>query len=425
MQYFTLDSLSILMMAVLAIVLLPVLIHSIIYFHDFKAPKGQKAIYYTALFVLTAALALGYMSNQIAMTWVLTEVTTLAAGMLIYHHREELALEAVWKYVFVCAISVTFIFIGILFWSLALYRCGSSDLSYANLMAYSDMMDPFWLKMGYIFIFCGYTAKMGLFPMFTAGIDAKDNAPGPAAAMLSSVLVNLGFVGIFRAYAVVAGSSSAQWGRILMIVTAVLTLFIATTYMVKIRNYKRMLAYSSIEHSAIVILGLCFGKVGIIFAILHLLMHTFVKGGLFLHYNQLVKVYGTKMMDKMGGYLQLNPFGAIVLLLGLFSITAIPPSGMFMSELGIFNAMIESGCWWLVVIVALFLTVLIWAICKSIIQVIFLPLKPEVAAGLNAPHLSPLRSVSQLILFGLAIYIGYACPDCITQLINDVASLIY
>ena len=119
MQYFTLDSLSILMMAALAIVLLPVLIHSVIYFHDFKAPKGPKVIYYAALFVLTITLALGYMSNQIAMTWVLTEVTTLAAGMLIYHHREELALEAVWKYVFVCAISVTFIFIGILFWSLS------------------------------------------------------------------------------------------------------------------------------------------------------------------------------------------------------------------------------------------------------------------------------------------------------------------
>lgn len=424
MQYFTLDPLSMLLLAVLGIVLLPVLIHSMIYFRDFKAPKGQRAVYYVALFVLAAALALGYMSNQIAMTWVLTEVTTLAAGMLIYHHREALALEAVWKYVFVCAISVTFIFIGILFWSFALYRCGSSDLSYANLMACSDMMDPFWLKMGYIFIFCGYTAKMGLFPMFTAGIDAKDNAPGPAAAMLSGVLVNLGFVGIFRAYAVVTGSVSAQWGRILMIVTAVLTLFIATTYMVKIRNYKRMLAYSSIEHSAIVLLGLCFGKTGIVFAILHLLMHTFVKSGLFLHYNQLVKVYGTKMMDKMAGYLQLNPFGAVVLLLGLFSITAIPPSGMFMSELGMFNAMIASGNGWLVAIVALFLTVLIWAICKSIIQVIFLPMKPEAAAELNAPRLSPLRSVSQLILFGIAIYIGYACPDCITQIINDIASLI-
>ena len=425
MEYFSLDSLSILMMAALAIVLLPVLIHSIIYFHDFKANAGQKAVYYAALFVLTAALALGYMSNQIAMTWVLTEVTTLAAGILIYHHREELALEAVWKYVFVCAISVTFIFIGILFWSLALYDCGTADLSYANLMAHSKEMNPFWLRMGYIFIFCGYTAKMGLFPMFTAGIDAKDNAPGPAAAMLSSVLVNLGFVGIFRAYAVVAGSESAQWGRILMLVTAMLTLFIATTYMVKIRNYKRMLAYSSIEHSAIVILGLCFGKMGCVFAMLHLLMHTFVKSGLFLHYNQLTKVYGTKMMDKMGGYLQLNPFGAIVLLLGLFSITAIPPSGMFMSEIGIFSAMIESGHWWLVVVMALFLTVLIWAICKSIIQLVFHPMSPEAVAQLKAPRLNPLRSVSQLALFALAIYIGYACPDCITELINDVTTLIY
>ena len=184
------------MIAVLAVVVLPVIIHSVIYFRTYKAKVHERLAYYGAMLLLVAALVLGYAAGHIALTWVFTEVTTLAAGILVYHHREQLALEAVWKYVFVCAISVTFIFIGILFWSLAMMHCGCTDLSYASLTLHSAGMDPRWTRFGFLFIFAGYTAKMGLFPMFTAGIDAKDNAPSPAAAMLSSVLMNLGFVGI-------------------------------------------------------------------------------------------------------------------------------------------------------------------------------------------------------------------------------------
>ena len=425
MQYFNTDSLSILMLGALAVVLVPVLIHSLIYFRDFKATAKRTSVYFAALAVLTAALAFGYTANHIVLTWVFTEITTLAAGVLIYHHRDALALEAVWKYIFVCAISVTLIFVGILFWSLALIHCGSSDLSYANLTLHQQQMNPLWLKLGYIFIFAGFTAKMGLFPMFTAGIDANDNAPSPVSAMLSAPLVNLGFTGIYRSYAVLALSPDGSWARVMMVATALLTLFIATTYMVKIRNYKRMLAYSSIEHSALVILGICFGKAGIMAALLHLLMHSLVKSGLFLQMPQLAKTYGTKMMDSMGGYLKLNPTGALTLLLGLFSITAIPPSGMFITELKIFIAMLASGHWYVMVLCALFLTVLIWAICKSIISVIFLPMAEE--DELKAPKIkvSPAENICILILFIGAIYLGYFCPGYINELISDASGLIF
>lgn len=424
MQYFNIDSLSMIMTAVLAIVLLPVIIHSIIYFKDNSAPAKSRLIYFGAMLLLTAALFFGYISSHIAMTWVFTEVTTLAAGILIYRHGDSLALEAVWKYVFVCAISVTFIFIGILFWSLAMMHCGCTDLSYTSLAQHSAEMDPRWTRLGFLFIFAGYTAKMGLFPMFTAGIDAKDNAPSPAAAMLSSALINLGFVGIFRAWSVVSMGCCATWGRALLITTALLTLFIATTYMVRIDNMKRLLAYSSIEHAAIVILGLCFGPVGVTFAILHLIMHSFVKCGLFLHFGQMARIYRSKMMSQMGDYFNLNPFGAIVLLLGLFSVTAVPPSGMFISELGIFSAMVSSGNVWAVVVTALLLTVLIWAVVKGIIKVIFLP-REETLPALEPVRVRWAESLTQLLLFGLAIFIGYCCPAWLADIVSQTASMIY
>lgn len=421
MEFFNLDALSIIMLGTLLVVSVPVLFHSIVYFKDSDhAEKASKGLYYSALAVLILALAAGYLADHIVVTWIFTEVTTLASGFLIYHHRNSTSLEAVWKYVFVCAISVTFIFIGILLWSLALIEIGVTDLHYSTIRDFAAVMNPLWLTLGFIFIFTGYTVKMGLFPMFTAGIDAKDAAPSPSAAMLSSVLLNLGFVGIFRTFAVVEASAFDTWGRMLLIATALITLFISTVYMVKIKNIKRMWAYSSIEHSSLVCLGIAFGPIGAYFAILHLVMHSFVKAGLFLHFTQIWRVYKTKAIDEMGGYLELNPFGAVVLLLGMLSVTAVPPSGLFMSELGIFGVLLGSGQWFVFVLLVLFLTVLIWACIKATLRLIFLPCTRE----LNPGKIAWWEPISQLALFCLTIYIGYAQPAFLCDLIREAASLL-
>ena len=192
LSYFTYDSLAVLLLGALGIVVIPAVIHSHIYLEDQPAPPHSRAIYYGAYVLLLSAISAGYLSNHIAVTWIFTEITTLSASALIYHHRNKLALEGTWKYVFICAISITFVFIGILFLSLSLEHAGSDDLSFKNLLANSSQLNPFWLRLAFLFIFTGFTAKLGLVPMFTAGIDAKDKAPAPAGALLSSVLVNLG-----------------------------------------------------------------------------------------------------------------------------------------------------------------------------------------------------------------------------------------
>lgn len=421
MEFFSLDALSILMLGTLAVVSVPVFLHSLDYFRDNDhADRSAKGLYYGALVVLVLALAAGYLANHIVVTWIFTEITTLASGFLIYHHRNSLSLEAVWKYVFVCAISVTFIFIGILLWSLALIECNVTDLHYTTIRDYAAVMNPLWLTLGFVFIFTGYTVKMGLFPMFTAGIDAKDNAPAPSAAMLSSVLLNLGFVGIYRSFVIMSASSYAGWARVILIATAMITLFISTVYMVKITNIKRMWAYSSIEHSSVVCIGLALGEVGAYWAIMHLIMHSLVKAGLFLHITQLYRVYKSKNISDMGNYININPFGAVVLLLGVFSVTAVPPSGLFMSELGVFACLIGSGHWVLFTLMVLFLTVLIWAILKSALRLVFLPCTHE----LEPVKIGWWESLSGLVLFVLAMYIGYAQPAFLTELIHNAASMI-
>jgi hydrogenase-4 component F len=417
LEYFTFDSLGLLLMVTLTIISIPALFHSWLYIQRHDETPQSRSIYFASIVFLITSITAAYLANHIAVIWIFTEMTTLSASMLIYHHRNKLALEGTWKYVFICAISITFVFIGILFLSLALQHAGSSDLSFANLMVYKDRLNPFWLRLAFLFIFTGFTAKLGLVPMYTAGIDAKDKAPAPAGALLASVLMNLGFVGIFRIYAVVAQTPLFHWANLIIFIAAFLSIFVATVYMTKVLNIKRMFAYSGIEHMGIVMLGLAAGGVGYYAAILHIILHAFIKSSLFFQFNQLYRTFQSKSMQLVGNYFKYNPAGAIVLLLGFISATAMPPSGLFVSEFMIFRALFEGKYFIMLTVVLILLTVVIFAFGKNIMKILFLPVP-----GLDEtkiPRINPWESLTQYILLFIAMWLGLNPPSIFVELIQD------
>jgi len=422
LTYFTYDSLAVLLLFTLGIIAVPAFFHSHIYLEDQPAPAQSRAVYYSAIVLLVTAISAGYLSNHIAVIWIFTEITTLSASALIYHHRNKLALEGTWKYVFICAISITFVFIGILFLSLSLEHAGSDDLSFKNLLANSSHLNPFWLRLAFLFIFTGFTAKIGLVPMFTAGVDAKDKAPAPAGALLSSVLMNLGFVGIFRFYIVIANTPLHHWANLVIGISAFLSVFVATVYMIKVKNLKRMMAYSSIEHMGLVMLGVAAGGIGYYAAILHIILHSFVKSGLFFQFTQLYRVYQSKNIYEIGNYFKYNTSGAMVLLLAFISATAMPPSGLFVSEFLIFRSLFEAHQIILMVAVLLLLTMIIWAFGKNIFKILFIP--PVNFDESKVPVISPWESASQFALLALAVYLGLNPPAELVNLINESVMLL-
>ena len=423
LDYFTFDSLGILLLITLSVISIPAMIHSFIYIRNNNEETPQsRGIYFAAIVGLITAISAGYLSNHIAVTWIFTELTTLCASALIYHHRNKLALEGTWKYIFICAISITFIFIGILFLSLSLQHAGSDDLSFKNLLSNAGNLNPFWLQLAFLFIFTGFTAKLGLVPMFTAGIDAKDNAPGPAAALLTSILTNLGFVGVFRFYIVVANTSLHHWANLVIGITAVLSVFVSTVYMIKVKNIKRMFGYSGIEHMGLVMLGLAAGGVGYYAGILHIVLHALVKSSLFFQYNQLYRVFQTKSIYHIGNYFKYNASGAMVLLFGFIFATAMPPSGLFVSEFLIFKSLFEANQIIVLIIILLLLTMIIWAFGKNMFKILFIP-----AIGFNdktVPKISSWESVTQIILLAASVYFGLNPPKEFIQLINESIMLL-
>lgn len=422
LTYFTFDSLGLLLLLTLSIITIPALFHSWLYISRHDETPQSRAIYFAAIVLLITSITAAYLANHIAVIWIFTELTTLSASALIYHHRNKLALEGTWKYVFICAISITFVFIGILFLSLSLQHAGSNDLSFANLMAYRDQLNPFWLRLAFLFIFTGFTAKLGLVPMYTAGIDAKDKAPAPAGALLASVLMNLGFVGIFRFYAVISHTSIFHWANLIIFIAAILSIFVATVYMTRVTNIKRMFAYSGIEHMGIVMLGIAAGGIGYYAAILHIILHAFVKSGLFFQFSQLYRVFQSKSIQHVGNYFKYNPAGAMVLLLGFISATAMPPSGLFVSEFLIFRSLFEGNFIIVLILVLLLLTIVIWAFGKNILKILFLPVQGIDESKI--PKISSWESLTQYVLLFTAIWLGLNPPSIFVQMIKDAVQIL-
>jgi hydrogenase-4 component F len=415
--YFTADALGILMLITLTIISIPAMYHSYIFLWKNIENPAHRAIYFAAMVVLLTSISAAYLANHIAVTWIFVELTTLSASVLIYHRRNNRTLEGTWKYVFVCAISITLVFIGILFLSFTLKKAGAGDLSFGVLLKKAPELNLFWLRLAFVFIFTGFTAKLGLVPMYTAGIDAKDKAPSPAGALLSSVLMNMGFVGIFRFYIVIANSPIHIWANHIILIAAILSIFVATVYMTKVKNIKRMFAYSSIEHMGIVMLGVVAGGIGYYAAILHIIFHAFVKSSLFFQMGQIYRIYKTKSIYYVGDYFKYNLTGSIVVLLGFFCATAMPPSGLFISEFLIFRSLFEANYLPVLIIVMILLTMIIWAFGKNIFKLLFSP-----AVGFKADNMeriNPAESISQFILFGLVVYLGLNPPQEFVTLIQE------
>ena len=149
LQFFKPDALGILLLMTLTIVGGAAIYHSRLYINDHKENARSRGIYFSAMVLLITAIGAAYLSNHIAVTWIFVEITTLSASALIYHHRNERSLEGTWKYVFICAISVTLIFIGILFLSMAMRQAGSTDLTFDNLLVKASVLNVFWLRLAF------------------------------------------------------------------------------------------------------------------------------------------------------------------------------------------------------------------------------------------------------------------------------------
>jgi hydrogenase-4 component F len=419
--YYKFDNLGLLLSFVLGILSLFTFYHSHLYLkrHDFNAK--QEAIYYASLVMLITAMMSAYFAENIAVLWVSIEATTLFVSILIFHERNKEALEATWKYLFVSSFGVALAFIGILFLSITASGNGITDLSLLHLLKIAPLMSPIWLKMTFLLVLTGFSAKMGLFPLHTVAVDAHTVAPPPISAFISTTLMNVGFLGIFRVFTIISQTEVLHWAQNVLLIAGVLSVFMSAIQLLKIKHYKRMFAFSSLEHMGIVALGLGIGGIGYYAAILHIVFHSFVKAGLFYQIGQVHQFFKSYWIKDVSGYFKRNPIGSLALILGVISILAIPPSGLFVSEFLVFKAMFFAGHYYTGIFVLILLTLIIYSFSKNSFHLLYDKPKLEM---IEAVERNPYETISQFVLFGLVVYLGINPPVFFTHLINSAIAIL-
>ena len=209
---------------------------------------GHLRTYSGLMMLLTTAIAGAYFADNLAVTWIFLEATTLCSAGLIYYRRTAPALEAAWKYLFVCSTGIAMAYLGILLLAGASH---GGSLGYAAVGAALPGANPLYLKIAFLLILTGYSCKMELFPLYTVGVDANFAAPAPASALISTGLVNAGFLAILRVYKLYAATEVFPWVRGVLLAAGVLSLGVGALFLRRTNNYKRFLSYSTVENMGI------------------------------------------------------------------------------------------------------------------------------------------------------------------------------
>ena len=296
-------------------------------------------IFCTMLLVFFAMMNFFAISQHVGLMWVTIEATTLSTGPLLYFNRNRRSIEATWKYLLIGSVGLALALLGSFFLGYSALHAGlESSLVIDDVVAHATGLSRPWLHAAFALLLVGYGTKMGLAPMHTWKPDAYGEAPGLVGALLAGGFTSCAFVGVLRFYRICVAAGEAEFARELLLAFGLLSMAVGGVFMVRQRDYKRMLAYSSVEHMGILVLGTAIGGLGLFGALLHMLNNGFAKGVLFLSAANIHRHFGSKSTDEVRGALRILPASATFFLLGFLAVTGAPPFGPFLSEFTILRA---------------------------------------------------------------------------------------
>jgi hydrogenase-4 component F len=312
---------------------------------DLRSDRPNR-VFCANLFAVLAMMTLVSLSHHLGLMWVGMEATTLASAPLLYFNHNPRSLEATWKYLLIGSVGIALALLGSFFLAYSALKSGlESTLLFDDLVREASQLSVPWLHAAFVLLFIGYGTKMGLAPMHTWKPDAYGEAPGIVGTLLAGGVTSCAFLAILRVYQICRASSEAEaaFAREVMIFMGLLSMAFGAVFMVRQRDFKRMLAYSSVEHMGILVIGVGFGGVATYGALLHLINNGLTKCVLFLSAGNIHRAYGSKFTDDVRGALHRVPLSATLFLTGFLAITGSPPFGPFVSEFTIVNAGIGSG----------------------------------------------------------------------------------
>ena len=415
-RFFAVDDTNKIFLAVMSIVFLAVAVYNNGYVQK-ETSLTKKLRHYTYMvlffvFSMTGAV----LSSNLGVSWVFIEGTTLASAYLIYFHKTKHSIEAAWKYVFICSIGIALAFVGIILMTVATGNLNT--LFYRDLYNNAPLFNHFWLQLSFVFILFGIGTKMGLAPVHFWLPDAHAEAPSPISALLSATLLNSAFLMIVNVFRIMVFAGCADYARIMLLVMGFLSLFITAVFVYHINNYKRMLAYSSIENMGILAIGTALGGVGMLAAIIHLIGHSLIKASFFLTSGNILETYGTKKIKAVTGLLKRDRRTGWLWVASFVGIAAFPPSVLFVSEFLMVKTMFLQKHYLICALFLILLTIVIYGLGKAVIRMAFSAEKDENQEETSEKvKLDWTMYVPQIVMLVIAFAIGIYMPQGLSQMV--------
>lgn len=391
--------------------------------------------YYGLLHLFIFTMLIVTMANNLAIMWIGIEATTIVSALLIGlgFHKRPLAVEAAWKYIILCTVGITFALLGtfITYYASTAVMGTEGALNWTVLKTVAPRLNPETMKLAFIFVLVGYGTKAGLAPVHNWLPDAHSQAPSPISALLSGILLNTAFYGIMRFVSIVGPSTGEAFTGNLLIIFGLISVGISAIFILVQENYKRLLAYSSIEHMGIISLGVGIGgPIGIYGALLHILNHALSKPLMFFASGKIQSRFGSQNIASVKGVLTSMPLLGSLTLIGALSLSGTPPFNIFVSEFTVLKAGVDRGMWSVVALFLLFVVIVFYGVLSGFGKMLFGKPGDAVGAGTGHHHASTLSLGRVLgngimIIMALSVIImGLRVPGFIDETIKTCVQVL-
>ena len=310
---------------------------------DGRINESQLRRYYVLTPLFVGAMMLVPLADSLGVMWVATEATTLASVLLVTLYNQKTSFEAGWKYIIIGSIGISLALFGTIMTYYAYYASvgvlGAEGMNWSDLVGVAGRFDQTAMKLAFVFVLLGYGTKAGLAPMHTWKPDAYSEAPVPSSALLAAGFLNCAIYGIARFNILAEKCLGHDFTSKLLVGFGVASILVAAPFVLTQRNFRRILAYSSIDHAGIMVAALGFGgRLGALGAMLHMLFHAVTKPLMFFCAGNVQQQFGTTYFWKVRGVMRTLPWTGGLFLMGTLAVTGTPPFSIFQSEFNILSA---------------------------------------------------------------------------------------
>lgn len=332
----------------------------------------SQRVFQACILGLLAALSLLCVSQHLGVLWVALESASLAATPLIYFRLGPKALEATWKFLLMNSVGVALALLGIFSVAISTTKHGDTIvLTVTDLVRNATHLDATWLRVGFLLALVGFGTKMGLAPLHSWKPDAYGEAPPPVAALMAGGMTLGAFAGILRMFQVCAAAGLSTFAGSWLIVFGLVSIATAAVFVVGNNDYRRLLAYTSVEHMGVLVVGVGLGAAGSYASMLHAMHNMLNKGALFFLAGFIWRLYESNRIQDVRGTLVRHPLAGALLLGSLCATCGLPPFGMFFSELGIVLAAAQAGRWWVLGVFVVTLAVVFVGVMTAMLPMVF------------------------------------------------------